>query len=303
MVIFIMRVAAGEKYIDLSGQLAKESNRLARNFSKKNYSKIENIDGMLLERDISVEKKKAMLLGKLHESVVRAFSINKKEFGRKGLESLKKHLHSIRKIVLKLRSINYYLETAFMQEIKAAKIKINGKAAPGRENNFARDELEALELTAYRLIGMAVVLDKRLLSEYAGRKNKAMKDERADAKNLGSILKKESWMLEHLEAKLPPPKAATINLAKDPAFTHWAARVFALLSHIEHAYHKETIIFGQLKKNKLVRARLGKKISRLLEEKSKLIKIMQEKNISIETFRISDGLRQELRNFTTTAGL
>jgi len=298
-----MRVAAGEKYVNLSGQLAKESNRLAKNFNKGAYSKTEKIDSMLLQRDISVEKKKEILLRKLHESVVRAFSINKKNFSRRDLESLKKHLQNIRKIVLKLRSINYYLETAFIQELKSAKIKINGKAAPGRENNLARDELEALEFTAYGLIGMAVVLDKRLLEEYAGRKNRAIKDEKADAKNLGSILKKESLMLEHLEAKLPPPKAATINLAKEPVFTHWAARVFALLSHIESLYCKETMIFAQLKKNRSAKRRISKKISHLLEEKSKLIKIMQEKTISMEKFRISDGLRQELRNFTTASRL
>ena len=296
-----MRVAAGQNYIMLSKKLAEESNRLAKKSNKKDYLRIENIDGLLSRRDMPVEKKKSILLKKLHESVIRAFSIDKKYFKKKDLASLKGRLHNIRKIVQKLRSINYYLETAFLRELSLAGKKM-AKTTPSPKAMLAKDELGVLELIAYRLIGEAVILDKRLLKEYSLKEKKAGRAGKTRAKDLGAILKKESELLEHLEAKLPPPRAATIDLIKEPVFTHWVARIFALLSYIEHMYREEMVVFKELRSNKLAKHILSKKISSLLEEKSKLLRIMQEKKTSMEKLRTED-LRDHLRNFTTTVGL
>jgi len=299
-----MRVVISRGHISLSGRLAKESNKLAGSFNGKGYSRIENIDNLLLKRDISVEKKKNLLIKKLHESIAKAFSINKKKFSKKNFDSLKKKLHNIRRIVLKLRSINYYLETAFLDGLKLAKIRIKDKSFNlNQQVNLAADELEALEFTAYKLIGEVVMLDKRLLKEYTHREMKVLKEEKSDAKGLGLLLKKESELLEHLEAKLPPPKAAAIKLVKEPAFTHWVALVFALLSYLEHLCRKESEIFSKLKRNKSAKNRINKKISHLLEEKSKLLRIMEEKNVSMKKFRLNSDIRRELRNFTTTINL
>lgn len=295
--------AAGEKYIASSEQLARESNALAKRFNPRLYSRIEDIDGLLLRRDISVEEKKGILVRKLHESVTKAFSIDKKKFGKKNFDSLRKRIHGIRKIVLKLRSINYYLETAFLRDLKSAKIRISyGALPPRQQRNLGASELELLEFTAYRLIEKAVVLDKRLLKEYSRREKKIAKTGRVEANDLGSILRKESELLEHLEAKLPPQKAATIGMAKEPIFTHWVARVFALLSYIEHVYGREKVVFARLKKNKSAKSRISKKISHLLAEKSKLLKIMEEKTASMKT-GINGDLKLELSNFTTITGL
>ena len=298
-----MRVDISRKHLSLNERLARESNNLAGRFNSKNYSKAENIEGMLLKRGISVERKKGILIKKLHELVVKAFSIDKRKFSKKSFDSLKKRLHSIRRITIKLRSINYYLETAFLDDLKDSKIKIGNENIKLQKSALAGDELEALEYTAYKLISEVVMLDKRLLSEYAHREKRVVKEEKADTKSIGSVLKKESELLEHLEAKLPPPKSATMDLMKEPVFTHWVARIFAILSYLEHMHSKEAEIFSKLKKNKAVKAKISKKIMHLSKEKSKLIGIMEEKLASMKKFRIDNKFRKELHNLTTTINL
>ena len=53
-----MRVVIYKQHLKLDESLAKESNLLAKKFSSKSYSRVENIGSLLLKRDISVEKKK-----------------------------------------------------------------------------------------------------------------------------------------------------------------------------------------------------------------------------------------------------
>ncbi len=299
-----MRVVINQKHLSLNEKLTKQLNSQVRSFNNKNYAKIENIDKLLLKRDISVEKKKNILIKKLHEAIVISFSIDKKKFNKKTFVLLKKRLRNIRNIIIKLRNINYYLETTFLEDLKFSKIKINNESSRLRQHEtLARDELEALEYTAYKLIGEVVMLDKKLMNEYTSREEKILEKERLEVKDLGLILRKGSGLLEHLEAKLPPPKSATIALTKEPIFTHWVARIFALLSYLEHIYFKETIIFSKLKKNKTIRTKINKKISHLTKESSKLLKIMDEKVISMKKFRMDKGLKKELRNLATTISL
>lgn len=295
-----MRVVINQEYAGLSERLVKEINNLAEGFNNKNYLKIENINNLLLRRDISVEGKKRILIKKLHEAITKAFSIDKKGFNKKTFDGLKKRLHNIRKIINKLRSINYYLETMFLEDLKLSKIKIIDRGLKLRHQNaLARDELEALEYTTYKLIEEAVMLDKTLLREYINKERRISGKERVEVKDIGLIFGKESRLLEHLEAKLPPPKATNLSLIKEPTFTHWVARIFALLSCLEHLYAKETIIFSKLKKNKSVRMKIGRKVIQLMKEKSKLLRIMKEKAISMEKFGIHGELKEELHNLTT----
>ncbi|MBI2657695.1 hypothetical protein HYX08_03295 [Candidatus Woesearchaeota archaeon] len=288
-------------HIRLSDKLAGESNRLLQRFSVKNYSRIGSVDKILLKRDISVGKKKEILIKKLHESIVVAFSIDKKKFGR-SFGVLEKRIHSIRKIIAKLRSINYYLEAAFAEETSLSR-KSPGKSGytSRQQHTLARDELEALEYTAYRLIGEAVVLDKRLLKEYRQKEKKVLSEEKTEARDILKVLARESVAMEHLEAKMPPPRMASPALLKDPNFTNWVSRVFSLLSYIEHLYSKEKYVFGKLKNNMPVKIRIGKKITQLLEEKSRLIEIMEEKAHSMERLDAHD--RKELHSLTTTINL
>ena len=293
-----MRVVISKGHLDINKKLVQELNNLAKNFNHKNYSKIENIDRILLRRDISVERKKEILLKILHASLAKAFSVNKGRLNRRTLGSLKGRLAGIRKIIDKLRSINYYLETTFFQDLRMAGVKIpanNQRLA--HKQALARDELEALEYTAYQLIGKAIVLDKKLLQEYSKKEKKVIEKEKHELNGLGAALAKETELLEHLEAKIPP--MANANLLKEPMFSHWISRIFALLGYLEHVYSKEKEIFRQLKKNKAVKSRIEKKISHLVKEKSGLFRIMEQKAVSMEKLGISSKFKAELHNFTT----
>ena len=299
-----MVVVLNRRHISLNEKLAEEINKSSSGFNIKKYSKIENIDNMLLKRDISVEKKKNILTKKLHEQVVRAFSINKNKFNKTAFELLKKRLQNIRKIIIKLRSINYYLETILMEELMLSRINKKMESSKLKmQNALARDELEALEYAAYKLIGEVVMLDKRSLREYSHKEKMISGKEKIGIRGLALILKKESELLEHLDAKIPPPKAASAALMKEPNFTNWVARVFSLLSYTEHLYQKEAIAFGKLKKNKAAKSKIGRKISYITKERSSLIKIMEKKCISIKTFRIGNEIKSEIHKLTTTINL
>ncbi|MBI3035291.1 hypothetical protein HYY71_03125 [Candidatus Woesearchaeota archaeon] len=298
-----MRVVIAQKHLSLNKRLARESNGISKKFSVKNYSKIENIDALLLKRDISVERKKGILIKKLHEAVLRAFSIDKGSLNKKAFALLKKRIYNIRKVINKLRSINYYLETVFLEDLSLSNIKMKKQRKLKQRNALARDELEALEYTAYKLIGEVVTLDKRLLREYSQREKTIVSKEKIEIRDIEPMLRKESEILEHIEAKLPPPRAAGAALIKEPVFTHWIARIFSLLSYLEHIHSKELILFSKLKKNKKAKMMISKKINQLLREKSKLVGIMEEKFISMRRLDIDSGLKKDIHNLTTIINL
>ena len=299
-----MRVAISSRHIIISDKLAKEMNMMSKKFDLRSYSKIENIDSMLLNRDISVEKKKRLLIEKLHSLVAKTFAISRKNIAKAAFNSLANRLLSIRKIVMKLRSINNYLETTFLNELNFLELKV-----PVQNNRFrnkrsiANDELEALEYMAYNLIGKVVVLDKRLLAEYKSRERNIISKEKIEVRDLASILGKESGALEHLEAKLPPPRLLPAALKEEPLFTQWVSRILALLSYLEHQYGKEMEIFSRLKKNKTAKSRIGKKIVQLARERSRLLDIMDDKAASMNKFRLDGEIKKELRKLTTTITL
>ena len=295
-----MRVVISRGHSDITQKLARELNNLAKNFSYNNYSKIENIDRILLRRDISVERKKEILLKSLHASLAKALSVNKGRLNRQALELLKRRLANIRKIIDKLRSINYYLETTFFHDLRMAGVKIPARNQRLKHKKaLARDEFEALEYTAYQLIGEAIMLDKKLLQEYSKKEKKVIEKEKRELNDLGAALAKETELMEHLEAKIPPMAAANANLLKEPMFSHWISRIFALLGYLEHIYSKEKGIFRKLKKNKSVKSRIEKKISHLIKEKSRLFRIMEQKAVSMEKLGVNNKFKAELHNFTT----
>ena len=297
-----MRVVISRKHLSISEKLAKELNGLVKNFNSESYSKIGDIEGVLLKRDISVEKKKNILLKKLHELIVSTFSIDRKKFGNKSFESLKKRMHGTRKVINKLRSINYYLETTFLEDLNLSK-RMTGEKKSKPKHELEKNELNALEYAAYRLISKAVMLDKRLLKEYAQKSESAATKEKEETQDLRVLLRKESLLLEHLEAKIPPPKAVSMRLLAEPMFTHWTARLLSLLSYLEYLHGIEAIIFARLKQNKEARQMISKKISGLMKEKSKLIRIMEEKEISMKKFSFDGKLKKELHQLTTTITL
>lgn len=297
-------VVISSGHLNLNDRLAKEINMLARKFDSRDYSKIEDFDNILLKRDLSIEKKKKILVKKLHSIVAKTFAINKKKITKSAFNSLAARVRGIRKIVLKLRSINHYLETTFLSELNLLEIKIplqNKKFHS--QKSLINNELEALEYMAYKLIEKVVVLDKKLLEEYKARERKMLAKEKTEIKDLGLVLAKESEALEHLEAKLPPPRLLPIALLKEPMFTQWVARALALLSYIEHQYSMETKIFSKLKKNKSAKERINKKIVQLARERSRLLDIMEDKAASMNKLKPDDEVKKELSNFTATITL
>lgn len=253
----------------------------------------------MFKQDLSAEKKKNILLKKLHESIIVAFSINKSKFIKRSLEPLKKRLHNIRKIVDKLRSINYYLETIFLEELKIAGIRAPAMSPKLERKPLARDELDALEYAAYQLIGKVVVLDKKLLSGYSKKEKIVAEKEKGELDIVRYILAKESELLHHLEAKIPPENSVSKRTLTEPFFSHWASRIVALLGYLEHVYKKEKRVFSHLKKNKLIRSRIRKKISHLIKERTNLIIIMEKKALAMEKFAIDNRFKKELHNLTT----
>ena len=299
-----MRVVIHQKHIGLNKKLADDSNKSASRFSSSSYQKLENIESQLLNRNISVEKKKAFLVVMLHSSIIKAFSINKKKFNKKAYEAFKLRLHNARRIIHKLRSINYYLETVFLRALKTPRrIKIKNGERPRVQKALSKSELDALEYATYHLIGDVVMLDKKLLKGYSKKEILIVRKEKVEANDMELILANESELLEHLEAKLPPPKKMPSTLEREPNFTHWVARIFALLALFEHIYLKESMIFNKLKRNKETKMMIGKKIDSLIREQSKLVSIMQEKLITMKKFRINPGLKMEIHHLTTVANL
>ncbi len=295
-----MRVAVNKKHLSLNEMLAQQSNLQLKRFTSKNYSNTRDISNLLMKKDISIEKKKKIFIKKLHDSIIEAFSVSNAKFSKKTFDVLKVRVYVLRKLINKLRSINYYLETTFLEEVRHLKItknksdlKLNGVSA------LAHNDLEILEYTAYKLIEKAIMLDKNLLCEYS-RKAKII-DAAANlaVKDLERILRKETAILEHLEAKLPPAKALTKDLVRQPRYTHWVARVFALLSYLGHLYYQEASIFNNLKMKKKAKIIIDRKITQMIGEKSKLIAILQEKSKSMNKLRIDSMLRREIHNLST----
>lgn len=294
-----MRVVISRRHLAINKKLAQELNKLAKNFKYSSYSKIEDINSDLLNRDISVERKKGILLKSLHSSLAKAFSVSKGKLNKQLLKPLRKRLANIRNTVDKLRSINYYLETTFIQDIRLAGAKTKLKSPRLRQKQaLARDELEALEYTAYQLIGKAISLDKKLLQEYSKKEIKVIKKEKYELRGIGLILAKETELLEHLEAKIPPMAAVNAGLLKEPAFSHWISRIFAALGYLEHIYAQEKEIFRQLKKNKLIKSRIEKKISYLVKERYNLFGIMEQKAASMKKLGTGSKFKAELHNLT-----
>lgn len=291
-----MRVAISENHLKLHNKLIRETNLLSKNFSAKAYSKTENIDRLLRRQDISAESKKQLLAKKLHDLVLRTFSIDRKKFSNKNFDSFKKRLQDIRKIIIKLRSINYYLETAFLEDLNLPKARISIKNPKISNGRLSRGEIGVLEYASYRLIGKAVMLDKRLVKQYTAREEKIIKKEKAGIKDIRVILEKETAVMEHLEAKIVPAGHVTVNLLRDPVFSHWAATVFALLAYLGHLTHVERGISAQLKKNISFRSKIIKKISYIVREKSKLLRIMEQKQYSMGKAIINSKFKKEYHN-------
>ena len=268
--------------------VADEVNKNIKQFDRGAYrTDIKPYNRILEKKSISIENKKDELLKSLHNLVIRTFAINFDK-AKKGwlLKEIKNNLKILRALTIKLRDINYHLETTFLDEIgllqKPAFAGINRIKRLVKEDSAAisKKDINKLEDTAYRLIGRIINLDKRLMREYKAKEKAIIKKQRFDIKDLESVLKKQSELLCHLEAKLPPPNKIHPAILKQKNFTRWVSRVLALLCMIEYSCAIEKGIFSKLKSKKSIERKIRTYIRHLIEEKWELLEIKQKKVMS-----------------------
>ncbi len=283
--------------IVLLEKLADEINRASKRSGKlKKKSKIVSLDRykkLIGKKDTTVEKKKKELIGKLHKLLIDTV-VNK--------ELIEENIEIIKKVITKLRDINYYLRVIFLREIGLKKKKT--KIIEKESDEINKNELNKLEYMVYKLINRIVFIDNKLIREYKKKEEKIIEDKKAEIKGLNAILKKQSELLCHLEAKMPPKRVVKKLLNKRKNHALWTASTVALLATLEHLYKKEISIFRQLKKNKNIYKRLSLKISHLVKEKKEALKLKEEKIMASERLRrLDERWEKALHEMTITARL
>ena len=307
-----MRVEVDKIHNDSYNRLAEEVNKSAKRFKLKEYTKSRSYATLLINKDISVEKKKKVLTEKLHKLIVKTFSIDlsKLKSEKAVLKVLKGNIKILRDFVHKLKSINHYLEESFLTEsglIKKSR-KVYGSKNPEKliEAKFSLNKkyLDKLEHTTYQLIEKVILFDKKLLKGYKSKEEKVVSREGAEIKDINRVLSRQSELLHHLEAKLPPPSRISLQLLKRKVFDQWVPRVLALLAGLEAEYKKEGLIFKKLKKNQRLRLLINKKIKSVEREKSDLIRIKQKRLIgAVRSNKLDNELISMFREFNTIKNL
>ena len=242
--------------------------------------------------NISVAKKKNLLVKSLSDEIASAFSINTEKIKKSSLRQFAEKIGSCRKITDKLRSINYYLEHLNVKSSGRPKI-------PEIKNPLIKGDIDALELTAYRLIEEAAFLDKKSLERRGKMEKKLVNAGKIDAKTFTILIAKQTALLEHLEAKLPPAKFVKSKWLSEPFFAQWKSRIFSITFHIRQLCEKEKLLLKNIKSNASIRKKLSVKIDYLVEEQKKLLQILHDKSKSIS----QEESRKTIHNFTVTVSL
>ena len=267
----------GKKRQEIVDSLIKDVNKTIRLFPLAQIK----YDKSLFKVDISIENKKRLLLEHLHEAIVKTFSIKKIKSDKKTVSTIKNNLRVIRNIIDKLRDINYYLETIFLKEIGFAKLKKKGiKKLIEARFPIDKKELKKIEHTVYTLIEKIIFLDNRLLRNFRKKEEKVVEEEKIEIEDLGDILKKQTDILCHLEAKIPPPKKLSEHMLNKLLFDHWVVRIFALLTAMEYQAHKESRILKKLKEDQKIKNKVEVKIEHLVREKKRLLDVKEARIIS-----------------------
>jgi len=309
-----MVVVVEKKHIDIYTKIVDDINRLTKKFKGEDYKiRLDKYEKLLLRKDISVEKKKKEIIKHLHALIIKTFSINpdKIRSHKSILGVLENNLKVIRRLVIKLRDINYYLENTLLGELKLTKKiikwdKLDGKAIKKlieKESVIKKKELEKLEHITYKLIERTIFLDQRLLKRYKGKEERILKKATVKIQDLENLLRKESDLLAHMEAKLPPGKIKK-SLLKKTNFSEWASKIFALLSTLENEYEKENLIFEKLKKNEKLKKKIDIKIAHLIKERFELLKLREKRLLSMEKVGKVEAEDQKIfHNYTSALSL
>jgi len=251
------------------------------NKAKKCKKSLKRYQKQLERMDVTVEEKKAILIDTLHELIIETFS-------SRDLKVLKENMAVLRDLVLRLKDINYYLETTFLDEIGLAKIDFKKEKQDFSKDSINRSELEKTEYMVYKLIERIVVLDNKLLKDFRKQEEHVIGDEEAKVDDISKVLDIQSELLCHLEAKLPPQSKVKKELLKKETMHNWTARVLALLSSIEHSYHKELSVFKRLKKKESIKKKLDVKIKHIIKEKADMLKLKESRFLVAEKMALMD---------------
>lgn len=308
-----MRVELDKLHKDSYVRLVGEVNKFVKSFKSKDYKKSIGYESLLLDKDVSVEKKKKALIERLHKLIVKTFSIdlNRIKSEKKILEVLKNNIKILRNFIHKLKAVNYYLEESFLAELgvikrglRVYKSRNPVKLIEATKFSLSKKYLDKLEHTTYKLIERIIIFDKKLLKSYKSKEERVVTKEKLEINDINKILKRQSELLNHLEAKLPPPSKIKPLLLNKKFFNQWAPLVLSLLAAFNSEYKKENLIFEKLKKNGRVRQLINKKIKSFEKEKADLIKIKQKRVMGMTKLgSLDDELRLMFHEFNAVRNL
>jgi len=307
-----MRVGIEKRYIDSYKNIAKEVNNALK--GKRKLLKKGAYEKTLLSRNISIENKKKKLAKAIHEIILHVFSINvNKSKERNGaLKNIKRHIGTAREIIQKIKAINNYLEESFLEEagmiknpaaLKFPRAK-GDKKFLGPKGRLSRDYADKIEHTVYRLMQEIEVFDKKLFKSYAKKDFEVIEKEKIGINDLENLLKAESWLLDILEAKMPPPSKVKAKLFNKRVFNQWVPMVLALLSGFEAEYKKESEIFSELKNDSTLRKKIESKIKHVISEKEKIFRLKEERALSMNSLDpIANDYRKVFHEYINAASL
>jgi len=265
-----------KKRVEIIELLIKDVNKTLKLFPLNNVA----YDKLILKIDVSIEKKKTLLIKYLHDAIIKTFSIKDIKADQKTLKGLKNNLEIIRKLIDKLKDINHYLEEVFLKEIGAKKRFRGIKRLIEVKFPIDKKELKNIESTIYTLIEKIIFLDNRLLKNFKKEEIKVVEEEETSVEDIEKILKKETELLCHLEAKIPPPKKLSKHMLDKVLFDHWVARIFALLTALEYQSQKESDILRKLKEDQKIKSKIEVKINHLIKEKKEMLAVKEGRVIS-----------------------
>lgn len=283
-----MKIKIEKRQKEIYNRLISEVNKISKKFSPKKYRLDTTKHKKSLKRDdISVEKKKRELKNHLYDLIIKTFSINfdKVEDKKRILEEMKNNMEMLRELVEKIRSINHYLTDVLLNEIgltKGLSFKSLVRGDINEKEELKKEDIDGLEYLVYNMIKKIVILDQRLLNKYKEKEESILKESKVEVKDIEKVLKRETDILCHLEAKLPPASKTKSILLKKIVFTEWVARIFALISAFENEYRKEEEIFKKLKENSSIKKKIEAKIKHLIKEKWYLLKLKNERLLSMK---------------------
>lgn len=201
------------------------------------------------------------------------------------LEELKKNLNILRELVIKIRSINHYIAEVLLNElglVKRLDLKNLARGQLREKEELKKEDIDRLEYLVYSMIKKIVILDQRLLKRYKEQEERILGETKVEIRDIEKVIRKETDILCHLEAKLPPSSKIKGILLKKNLFTEWVARIFALISAFENECKKEESIFEKLKKDSKTKKKIETKIKHLVREKWYLLKLEEERLLSIK---------------------